>query len=105
VDFFELKNISEQTMRLVNPSSARKLLRAGRLAGMEPGSRVIDFGSGFAEPLALWASELGDERRGHRHPPARLRASAAAAGGAGRGRPGGDRLRERGELRFRAGEL
>jgi SAM-dependent methyltransferase len=59
VDFFELKNISEQTMRLVNPTSARKLLRAGRLAGMEPGSRVIDFGSGFAEPLALWASELG----------------------------------------------
>jgi SAM-dependent methyltransferase len=59
VDFFELKNIAEQTMRLVNPSSARKLLRAGRIAGMEPGSRVIDFGSGFAEPLGLWASELG----------------------------------------------
>ena len=59
MDFFYLKNISEQTMRLVNPTSAEKLLRAGRLARMGPGSRVIDFGTGFAEPLALWASELG----------------------------------------------
>jgi SAM-dependent methyltransferase len=58
MEFLELKNIAEQTMRLVNPSSAEKLLRAGQIAGMRPGSRVIDFGSGFAEPLALWASEL-----------------------------------------------
>lgn len=58
MDFLELKNIAEQTMRLVNPSSAEKLLRAGQIAGMRPGCRVIDFGTGFAEPLALWASEL-----------------------------------------------
>lgn len=58
MEFLELKDISEQTMRLVNPSSAEKLLRAGAIAGMQPGVRVIDFGAGFAEPLALWASEL-----------------------------------------------
>jgi predicted RNA methylase len=85
MDFFELKNISEQTMRLVNPSSAEKLLRAGQLAGMEPGSRVIDFGSGFAEPLALWASELGIggvgiDIRPHACERARLRLAELAVG-------------------------
>ena len=59
MDFFELKNISERYLDLVNPTSPDKLLAAGRVAGMRKGSRVIDFGSGFGEGLILWARAFG----------------------------------------------
>jgi SAM-dependent methyltransferase len=59
MEFLELKNISERYLELVNPTTPEKLLRAGRVAGMRDGSRVIDFGSGYGEALALWASSLG----------------------------------------------
>jgi SAM-dependent methyltransferase len=58
VDFFDLKNIAEQGMELVNPTSAEKVLRVGQAAGLKQGSRVIDFGCGFGEVLALWADEF-----------------------------------------------
>lgn len=57
--FFDLVDISERGMELVNPTSAQKVVDVGRAAGMNAGARVIDFGSGFAEPLALWAAEFG----------------------------------------------
>ena len=57
--FLDLKNISEQYMDLLNPTTPEKLIRAGEIAGLEPGDRVIDFGCGFAETLILWAERFG----------------------------------------------
>jgi SAM-dependent methyltransferase len=59
MDFFELKNISERYLELLNPTTPEKILMAGRVAGMRKGSRVIDFGSGFGEALVLWAKAFG----------------------------------------------
>ncbi len=57
--FFELKDISERYMELVNPTSPQKVLTIGQMAGLRPGSRVIDFGCGFGEALSLWARQYG----------------------------------------------
>jgi SAM-dependent methyltransferase len=59
MDFFDLVNISERFMELVNPASPEKILRFGEHLGLRDGMRVIDFGCGFAEPLVLWAEEFG----------------------------------------------
>lgn len=59
MNFLDLVDISERGMELVNPTSAQKVIDVGRAAGMRSGIRVIDFGSGYAEPLALWAAEFG----------------------------------------------
>jgi len=59
MDFFDLVNISERYLELVNPTTPEKLLIAGRVAGMRKGSRVVDFGSGFGEGLSLWAKAFG----------------------------------------------
>ena len=58
MNFLELKNISEQYMDLVNPTTPEKILKAGQIAGLKQGDRVIDFGTGFAEPLILWAEKF-----------------------------------------------
>ena len=57
--FFDLKDISEQFMELANPTSPEKIIKAGQVAGLKAGDRVIDFGCGFAEPLVLWAERFG----------------------------------------------
>jgi SAM-dependent methyltransferase len=59
MEFLELKDISEQFMEIVNPSSADKLLRVGRALRLADGMSVIDFGCGYGEMLALWAEEFG----------------------------------------------
>jgi SAM-dependent methyltransferase len=59
VKFLDLKDISEQFMELVNPTSPEKLIKAGQIAGMKAGDRAIDFGCGYAEPLILWAERFG----------------------------------------------
>jgi cyclopropane fatty-acyl-phospholipid synthase-like methyltransferase len=59
VDFFGLVNISEQFMTVINPSTPEKIVRAGRVMGLKEGMRVIDFGCGFGEALALWAEQFG----------------------------------------------
>lgn len=59
MDFLTLKDISERHMTLINPISAEKLLRAGRIIGVRPGQRVIDFGCGVGELLALWGEAFG----------------------------------------------
>jgi ubiquinone/menaquinone biosynthesis C-methylase UbiE len=58
MNFLELKNISEQYMDLLNPTTPEKILKAGQIAGLRQGDRVIDFGTGFAEPLILWAEKF-----------------------------------------------
>ena len=59
MNFFDLKNISERYMDLINPISAEKILKIGRMLGLKPGDRVIDFGCGFGETLAMWAEQFG----------------------------------------------
>jgi SAM-dependent methyltransferase len=59
MNFLELKDIAERNIELVNPISAEKILTIGRVAGMAPGERLIDFGCGYAEPLVLWAENFG----------------------------------------------
>ena len=58
MDFLELKNISERYMELVNPTTPEKVLTIGTVLGLHKGSRVIDFGCGYGEVLALWAQNF-----------------------------------------------
>ncbi len=59
MNFLDLKDIAEKSMDLVNPTTPEKLLKAGQIAGLKPGNRVIDFGCGYAESLILWAERFG----------------------------------------------
>lgn len=83
MDFLALKDISETGMRLINPTSAEKILEAGRVAGLTPGDRVLDMGTGFGETLALWGEAYGVSGVGVDVRPyacERARARLAAAG-------------------------
>ncbi len=55
----ELFDLSERFIELVNPTSPEKVVEAGRRMGLAAGTRVIDFGCGYAEPLVLWAEAFG----------------------------------------------
>ena len=44
---------------LVRKSTPDKVLALGRCLQLREGSRVLDFGCGYAEPLALWAARFG----------------------------------------------
>ena len=59
MNFLDIKDIAERDMELVNPTSAEKVLAVGRVLGLDAASRVLDFGSGYAEMLALWAEAFG----------------------------------------------
>jgi ubiquinone/menaquinone biosynthesis C-methylase UbiE len=59
MEFFDLVNISERFLELVNPSTPEKVLALGHALQLREGSRVLDFGCGYAEPLALWAAHFG----------------------------------------------
>lgn len=57
--FFDLVNISERYMEIVNPSTPDKILTIGRILGVGQDSRIIDFGCGYGEVLALWIESFG----------------------------------------------
>lgn len=57
--FFDLVNISERYMEIVNPSTPEKILTVGKILGVGQDSRIIDFGCGYGEVLALWAERFG----------------------------------------------
>ena len=59
LSFFDLKNISERDMEVLNPTSPEKMLAVGASLRLAPGSRVIDFGCGYGEALALWSEHYG----------------------------------------------
>ena len=59
MEFLELKDISERYMELLNPCSTEKILKVGHVCGLAAGRRVIDFGCGFGEELALWGEAFG----------------------------------------------
>jgi SAM-dependent methyltransferase len=61
MDFFDLVNISERYLELINPSSPEKVIKLGKFLRLRQGSRVVDFGCGYAEPLILWAEQFGIE--------------------------------------------
>ena len=59
MNFFELKNIAERFIDLINPSTPEKMIRIGEILRLQPESQVIDFGCGFGEVLALWGEHFG----------------------------------------------
>lgn len=58
MNFFELRDISERFQELINPTSPEKVIKAGEALGLKTGGRVIEFGSGYGEVLALWAENF-----------------------------------------------
>jgi SAM-dependent methyltransferase len=59
MNFFELKDISEVSIELVNPFSQEKVLHVGAVLGLNRGDQIIDFGCGYGEWLRLWAENFG----------------------------------------------
>jgi len=59
LDFSNLMSISHRYMELLNPSTTEKIIKLGQVLLLKEGSRIIDFGCGYAEPLALWAEKFG----------------------------------------------
>ncbi len=59
MDAFELYNISEHYMELINPFDPKKIITVGKFLGLKKDSRVIEFGCGFGEILVLWTEEFG----------------------------------------------
>jgi len=57
--FFDLVNIAERYMEIVNPSTPEKILTVGKILGVSQDSRIIDFGCGYGEVLALWVERFG----------------------------------------------
>jgi protein-L-isoaspartate O-methyltransferase len=61
MEFFDLVNISERYLELINPTTSEKVVKIGKVLGLKEGSRVIEFGSGYGEILALWGDAFGIE--------------------------------------------
>ena len=67
---FDFYDIAERYFELINPLNAEKVIEAGRYLHLSSKSRVIDFGCGYGEALALWTEEfnisgIGVEIRDH----------------------------------------
>lgn len=58
MNFFDLVNISEKYMKVINPSSPEKILKVGEIVKVDQSSRVLDVGAGFGETLALWGKHF-----------------------------------------------
>lgn len=59
MNFFDIENISERNMELISPISREKIILIGEVLKLKAESRVIDFGCGFGEMLALWGEKFG----------------------------------------------
>lgn len=64
MDFAEIETITQGTLEIMNPISEEKLLRAGKIAGLAPGKRVLDIGCGNGTALSLWHRTFGIEGTG-----------------------------------------
>lgn len=85
--FFDLVNISERHIELVNPTTPEKVIQLGEVLGLRAGSRVLDFGCGYGEALVLWAERFGIRGVGidvREHACARARQKVADHGLSGR---------------------
>src|SRR5574340_1547408 len=59
MDIPRIFNITESAHRIHNPITAEKLAALGAALRMEPGTRVLDLGSGSGEMLCTWARDHG----------------------------------------------
>ena len=59
MDIPRIFNISESAHRIHNPFTAEKLATLGAALRMQPGTRVLDLGSGSGEMLCTWARDYG----------------------------------------------
>jgi tRNA(1-methyladenosine) methyltransferase and related methyltransferases len=59
VDIPRIFNITESAHRIHNPITPEKLAVLGAAMRMEPGTRVLDLGSGSGEMLCTWARDHG----------------------------------------------
>jgi SAM-dependent methyltransferase len=59
VDIPRIFNISESAHRIHNPFTPEKLATLGAALRLEPGTRVLDLGSGSGEMLCTWARDYG----------------------------------------------
>jgi len=59
VDIPRIFNITESAHRIHNPVTPEKLAVLGSALRMEPGTRVLDLGSGSGEMLCTWARDHG----------------------------------------------
>lgn len=59
MNFFDLVNISEKYMELLNPFTPEKIVTIGEFLELKEGQKVIEFGSGYGEVLVLWAKYFG----------------------------------------------
>jgi SAM-dependent methyltransferase len=59
VDIPRIFNITESAHRIHNPFTPEKLATLGAALRLEPGTRVLDLGSGSGEMLCAWARDYG----------------------------------------------
>lgn len=59
MDFFEIQDIGEANFEIFSPCTTDGLIEVGTYLGLSNSSRVIDFGCGTGELLAIWAQKLG----------------------------------------------
>ena len=59
MDIPRIFNITESAHRIHNPFTPLKLQTLGEVLRLEPGTRVLDLGSGSGEMLCTWARDFG----------------------------------------------
>jgi SAM-dependent methyltransferase len=59
MDIPRIFNITESAHRIHNPCTPEKLATLGAALRLEPGTRVLDLGSGSGEMLCTWARDCG----------------------------------------------
>ncbi|MBN1672994.1 MAG: class I SAM-dependent methyltransferase [Kiritimatiellae bacterium] len=59
MDIPRIFNITESAHRIHNPFTPEKLAALGAALRLEPGTRVLDLGSGSGEMLCTWAHDFG----------------------------------------------
>ena len=59
MDIPRIFTITESAHRIHNPFTPEKLATLGRALRLEPGTRVLDLGSGSGEMLCTWARDYG----------------------------------------------
>jgi ubiquinone/menaquinone biosynthesis C-methylase UbiE len=64
MDRMKLYDIAERYMELINPFDSQKIKTLGKSLGLKEGSKVIEFGCGFAENMVIWAETYGIEAVG-----------------------------------------
>ena len=59
MDIPRIFNITESAHRIHNPFTPQKFATLGQALRLEPGTRVLDLGSGSGEMLCTWARDFG----------------------------------------------